>query len=482
MQTPDNNNTPCEIKGLVVAAPASSSGKTTFTLGLLAALAKRGMRVAPFKVGPDFIDPGHHTLIAGRTSRNLDGWMLGRKENQNIFSRGAFGADIAVVEGVMGLFDGYDGGTDAGSTAQIAKWLGLPAVLVVNAGAMARSFAALVRGFCLFDPDLSICGVVANNVGGPRHFEYLAQAMEKEAAPLLGGIFRNSRIEIPGRHLGLYTTDDHGLSDDMVDTLAETVENAIDIDELVNRLPAVPVRRPDNAPTPEPDIRIGVARDNAFCFYYEDNLDVLRENGVDIVYFSPLNDPSPPADIHGLYLGGGYPELFAETLSGNHTMKQHIRGLFDAGMPVYAECGGFMYLCRNLLSAQAGNHEMAGVFPFDTRMQDKRFALGYREIRFIGDTPIAATGMSARGHEFHYSRLIDDAPPPPEIRQVYEAADKSDQGRSSPGWVVKQTLGSYVHLHFRSCPAIGEYFADACRNFKTGNPMKKSRKNPHAAP
>ena len=472
MQIPNNGNNPSEIKGLVVAAPASSSGKTTFTLGLLAALAKRGLRVAPFKVGPDFIDPGHHTRIAGRTSRNLDGWMLGRNQNREIFFQGAFGADIAVVEGVMGLFDGFDGRSDAGSTAQIAKWLGLPVILVVNAGAMARSFAALVRGFCVFDPDLHICGVVANNVGSPRHFEYLAQAMEKEAVPLLGGVFRNSRLEIPGRHLGLYTTEDHGLSDDIVDILAESVENAIDMDALFYRLPDIPVGRPDAATIPDPDVRIGVARDNAFCFYYEDNLDVLRENGAEIVFFSPLNDPAPPPDIQGLYLGGGYPELFAETLSGNDAMKQHIRRLCDAGMPVYAECGGFMYLCRNLLTSQDGKHEMAGVFPFDTRMQDKRFSLGYREIRFIDDTPIAATGMSARGHEFHYSRLIDDAPRPPEIRQVYEAADKSDQGRSSPGWVVKQTLGSYVHLHFRSCPAIGEYFADACRNFKIDSLVK----------
>jgi len=482
MQTSHNGNTPPEIKGLVVAAPASSSGKTTFTLGLLAALAKRGLRVAPFKVGPDFIDPGHHTRITGRTSRNLDGWMLGLKENRNIFSRRAFGADIAVVEGVMGLFDGFDGRSDAGSTAQIAKWLGLPVILVVNAGAMARSFAALVRGFCLFDPDLHICGVVANNVGSPRHLEYLAQAMEKEAAPLLGGIFRNSRIEIPGRHLGLYTADDHGLSDDMVGTLAETVENAIDLDALWNRLPDIPVGRADGVPLPEPDFRIGVARDNAFCFYYEDNLDVLRENGAEVVYFSPLNDPAPPPDIHGLYLGGGYPELFAETLAANGAMKDHIRGLCHAGMPVYAECGGFMYLCQNLLSIQGEKREMAGVFPFDTRMQDKRFSLGYREIRFIGDTPIAAAGMSARGHEFHYSRLINDAPRPPGIRQVYEAADKSDQGRSSPGWIVKQTLGSYVHLHFRSYPAIGDYFADACRNFKNKNTTKKTRDNSHAAP
>ncbi len=466
MQTPNNSSGRSQIKGLVVAAPASGSGKTTVTLGLLAALSKRGMRVAPFKVGPDFIDTGHHTRITGHTSRNLDGWMLGPVENRRVFSRSAENADIAVVEGVMGMFDGYDGGSDTGSTAQMAKWLGLPVLLVVDAKSMARSFAAIVRGFDVFDPACRICGVVANNAGSSRHLEYLSQAMEKEDVPLLGGIYRNSGLTIPSRHLGLYTSETHGLSNAMIDTLAETIENAVDIDALYNGLPAVSVHRPAPARTPAPDIRIGVARDSAFCFYYEDNLDVLRENGCQIVFFSPLNDPCPPPDVHGLYLGGGYPELHAEALSANKPMKQSIRGLCEAGMPVYAECGGFMYLCRHLFTTKDEKHEMAGVFPFDTRMQRRLFSLGYREIRFAGDTPVAAAGLIARGHEFHYSGLAAPSVPS-HIKQVYEAVDKTDQDRQCPGWLSNQTLGSYVHLHFRSCAEIGMHFANACRTFKT---------------
>lgn len=456
------------IKGLVVAAPASNSGKTTFTLGLLAALRKRGLRVAPFKVGPDFIDPGHHTRIAGHTSRNLDGWMLDADENRKIFSRSAVDMDIAVVEGVMGLFDGYDGKTDAGSTAQMAKWLGLPVVLVVDAKSMARSFAAIVRGFTVFDPACRLCGVVANNVGSPRHLEYLQEAMAGEKVPLLGGIPRNSAVEIPSRHLGLYTSDDHTLKDEMIDTLAAIVETGIDMDALIKGLPDIPVDLPDQSRVGEPDVRIGVARDNAFCFYYEENLDLLRENGCEIVYFSPLRDAVPPQNIHGLYLGGGYPELFADTLAENLSMKQQIRRLCESGMPVYAECGGFMYLCNQLVTTAEKKYVMAGVFPFETRMQSRLVSLGYREISFSGETPIAAAGMKARGHEYHYSNL-SECPEAPHVTQVYETTDKAAQNRRCPGWLYKQTLGSYAHLHFRSCPEIGSRLADRCRKYRSSD-------------
>lgn len=454
-----------QIKGLVVAAPASSSGKTTFTLGLLAALRKRGLTVAPFKVGPDFIDPGHHTRIAGHVSRSLDGWMLGEDQNRKIFLRSAVDADIAVVEGVMGLFDGYDGKTDAGSTAQMAKWLGLPVVLVVDAGSMARSFAAIVRGFSVFDPACRICGVVANNVAGIRHLQFLKEAMAGEAVPLLGGIFRNSEIEIPSRHLGLYTADDHVLKDDMIEDLAQMVETGIDLDVLINVLPDIAVYRPDEPMLPAADVKIGVARDNAFCFYYEDNLDILRENGCEIVFFSPLRDAQPPGGIHGIYLGGGYPELFAGVLAENTSMKKSIRRVCESGMPIYGECGGFMYLCDHLFTTGGQKHEMAGVFLFETRMQTKLVSLGYREITFTGDTPVAPAGATARGHEYHYSNLAEGCLPL-HVTQVYETADKDTNDRNCPGWLVNQTLGSYAHLHFRSCPEIGERFVNACRQYK----------------
>ncbi len=454
------------IKGMVVAAPASGSGKTTFTLGLLAALRNRGHAVAPFKVGPDFIDPGHHKRIAGTTSRNLDGWMLDENQNRRIFGHAACSADIAVVEGVMGLFDGYDGTTDAGSTAQMAKWLGLPVILVADAKSMARSFAALVRGFSVFDPACRICGVVANNVAGEGHLQYIAQAMENEDTPLLGGIVRNSAVSIPERHLGLHTAEDHGLTGEMVENLANLVEQSIDLDALTGRLPEIPLRMPEQPAAMGADVRIGVARDNAFCFYYEDNLDVLRENGCEIIPFSPIEDESPPAGIHGLYLGGGYPELFAGELAGNRSMKQAVRSLCESGMPVYSECGGFMYLCCSLVTAQGKPHEMTGVFDFETRMKKRLSALGYREIRFDADTPIGGTGWITRGHEFHYSELANPNAAT-KARQVYEAVDKTDRRRRCPGWLIHRTLGSYAHLHFRSRPEIGRFFANQCRKYKT---------------
>ena len=455
-----------KIKGMVVAAPASGSGKTTFSLGLIAALRNRGHAVAPFKVGPDFIDPGHHKRIAGATSRNLDGWMLDESQNRRIFGHAAHDADIAVVEGVMGLFDGYDGKTDAGSTAQMAKWLGLPVVLVADAKSMARSFAALVRGFSVFDPALRICGVVANNVAGEGHLQYLAQAMEKEDVPLLGGIVRNSAVSIPERHLGLHTVEDHGLTDEMVENLANLVEQSIDMDALIGRLPEIAIGMPERSEAIAADVRIGVARDNAFCFYYEDNLDVLRESGCEIIPFSPIEDETPPEGIHGLYLGGGYPELFAARLACNRTMKKAVRALCESGMPVYAECGGFMYLCRSLVTAQEKRHEMTGVFDFETRMLKRLSALGYREIRFAADNPIGGRGWIARGHEFHYSELAaPDAAT--KARQVYEAVDKTDRRRRCPGWLIHRTLGSYAHLHFRSRPEIGRFFALQCRKYKT---------------
>ncbi len=455
-----------KVKGIVVAAPGSGQGKTTVTLALLSALSQRGLQVAPFKVGPDFIDPGHHTRITGRTSRNLDGWMLTREVNQDIFERGAQGAEIAVVEGVMGLYDGYDGASEAGSTAQLAKWLGLPVLLVVDARSMARSFAALVQGFMDFDPECGFCGVIANNVGSQRHLEYLDQAVaDKPKIRLLGGIPRNAGVEIPGRHLGLYTAEDMVLTREMIHDLARLAENHLDLDALVSSLPqtTVPERKEATALTSE--VRIGVPRDRAFCFYYQDNLDVLRLSGCEIVYFSPLGDPSLPDNLHGLYLGGGYPELYARDLAANTGMLRQIQKACDLGMPVYAECGGFMYLCRALVDQSGQSFNMAGVFPLVSRMQERFAALGYREVQMTGATPLGPPGTRARGHEFRYSRLEEQE----QIAggtQVYGATDKSGAERSCPGWLKNNCLGSYVHLHFRSNPDIGRYFFLACLEHK----------------
>ena len=314
------------IKGFIIAGTKSGCGKTTVTLGFLAAFKRRGIKVTPFKVGPDFIDPGHHTRIAGRQSRNLDGWMLSREYNVQCFHQSAADSDLAVVEGVMGLFDGYDGKSELGSTAQMAKWLGLPVILVVDAASMARSAAAVVMGFERFDPDLNYAGVLFNNLGSGGHLQYLRDAMEATVnMPCLGGIIRQPDLEMPERHLGLVTAEDHPLDCDAVGRLADLIDQSIDLDLLLDGLTESAM--PEQFKVPQypsnKTVRIAVARDQAFCFYYPDNLDLLQQHGAEIVNFSPILDEDLPRDIDGLYLGGGY----QSAKPGRHADLRRMRRL-----------------------------------------------------------------------------------------------------------------------------------------------------------
>lgn len=449
-------------KGFVVAGTHSGSGKTTVTLGIMAWLRRKGYQVAPFKVGPDFIDPGHHTRITGMVSRNLDGWMLSKAYNMDMFHRYSNQADIAVVEGVMGLYDGYDGKSDAGSTAQMAKWLNLPVILVVNAQSMARSAAALVNGFVSFDPDLAFAGVVFNNLGSEHHLSFLADAMKTYVdVPLLGGILRDRRILIPERHLGLVTDDEHTLSDTHIDLLADTIGSSTNMTGLLPGSPSAGEKKKcvPELSSPEKSVRIGVARDEAFCFYYQDNLDMLTSMGASLEFFSPLEDKTLPDDLSGLYFGGGYPEVFAKRLSENTCMRQAVKKASDSGMPVYGECGGFMYLCRHFRDKENQDLPMTNCFPFVTHLLDRLKALGYREVTLDRDTIIGPKGTRIRGHEFHYSEVIGNDQ---DVEQVYGLADRKGSGRRKEGFVVNQTLGSYVHLHFGSQPQCCRDFVASC--------------------
>jgi cobyrinic acid a,c-diamide synthase len=455
------------MKGIVIAGTHSGCGKTTISLGLMAAFARRGLRVSPFKVGPDFIDPGHHFQVARTASRTLDGWMLSRAYNCNTFLKAAASADVAVVEGVMGLFDGYDGKTEAGSTAQMAKWLGLPVVLVVDARSMARSAAALVMGFENFDPQLRFAGVLFNNLGSRRHLAMLQEALAGSVRmPCLGGLLREEAVRIPERHLGLVTREDHPLDNRQVQRLADLVEGNLDIEALIAGLPET-----DSAPAPagqspavaESRAKIGVARDSAFCFYYPDNLELLEKHGAQVIFFSPLHDDDLPPGLDGLYFGGGYPELFATRLSNNQRMLSRIREQSAAGMPIYAECGGFMLLCADLQDLHGKSHPMAGCFPLATRMRPRLKSLGYREVRLNRETIIGEEGMSLRGHEFHYSELADNAAAP---ATAYRIADRAGVKRPAEGYMVRRTLGSYIHLHFGSAPRAAQSFVDSCRAFR----------------
>jgi cobyrinic acid a,c-diamide synthase len=433
----------------------------------MAALARRGLRVAAFKVGPDFIDPGHHARITGSPSRNLDGWMLSRPYNLEAFRKSAAAADIAVVEGVMGLYDGYDGKTEDGSSAQMAKWLGLPVLLVVDARGMARSAAALVQGFENFDPAVRFAGVMFNRLGSPRHLGYLQEAVEGAVRmPCLGGMRREEALAIPERHLGLVTREEHFLEDAAIARLAERIEGGMDVGRLLTGMPEITgPAAPTPAPGPRPSgrVRIGVARDPAFCFYYPDNLELLETCGARLVFFSPLREADLPPDLDGIYFGGGYPELFAEELSANTTLRTRIREKSLEGMPVYAECGGFMYLCTDLQGGNGRRFPMAGCFPFATRMLPRLKALGYREVCLSRDVVLGRRGAVMRGHEFHYSEIVEPLPP---AQTAYRVAGRAGMERTLEGYVSRRTLGSYIHLHWGSEPQAADAFVQACRSYR----------------
>lgn len=467
------------LKGFVIAGTQSGCGKTTITLGLLAALVGRGMKVAPFKVGPDFIDPGHHSRITDTDSRNLDGWMLSEDYNRICFYKNAHQADVAVVEGVMGLYDGYDGRSEAGSTAQMAKWLNLPILLVVDARSMARSAAALIQGFERFDKNLSFAGVLFNYIGSQRHLQYLKDALRDNVKmPCLGGIQRDETITIPERHLGLVTQEDHPLTPEAIQRLAGLMQKNIDLDAFIERLPALD--RPDRNTLPlsspeKPLVRIGVATDNAFCFYYRDNLDLLVNHGAEIIPFSPLKDRRLPDDLDGLYFGGGYPELFARALSLNTGFHNQILTLCNRGMPIYAECGGFMYLCRTLCDLEGNTFPMTGCFPFETAMFHRLRSLGYREITLQKDTLIGQRGQTIRGHEFHYSKITAS---PDNCETIYRLTSRTGMDQMHEGFQIKRTLGSYVHLHFGSHPDVALNFVKSCLDYQhERNPIDETRGN-----
>jgi cobyrinic acid a,c-diamide synthase len=348
----------------------------------------------------------------------------------------------------------------------MAKWLGVPVILLVDAASMARSAAAVVMGFEYFDQQLNYAGVILNNLGSNRHLMYLVDAMqERIQMPCLGGVIRNENITIPERHLGLVTREDHPLTRPKIDSLADMIEKNIDLDRLLRGLPAINLPRPGAkaAGSQEKKVRIALARDNAFCFYYQDNLELLEQHGAEIIPFSPLTDDDLPQDADGLYLGGGYPELFAEKLAENSQLRDRVRGKSRDGMPIYGECGGFMYLCEELVDLNNARYPMTGCFSFATKMFPRLKALGYREITLTGDTVIGKQGIRIRGHEFHYSELTRLAP---DFQTVYAISDRSGLDRSPEGYQINQTLGSYNHLHFGSQPAVAGHFVENCRKYR----------------
>jgi cobyrinic acid a,c-diamide synthase len=445
---------------IVLAGTASSVGKTTVALGLIEALRARGLVVQPFKVGPDFIDAGLHAVSAGRPSYNLDGWMCGREHVvDTVTSRGA-GADLCLVEGVMGCFDGVDGASEDGSTAQVAKWLGAPIVLVVDAGAQSRSAAATVLGFERFDPHLDVAGVIFNRVGGDLHAQWLADAVKATCrARVLGALRGEEALALPERHLGLVTGAEGVLTGELRRRLAEACARWVDLDALrLLARPGVPARATRPAAPSTPRARIGVARDAAFQFYYPENLDLLREAGAELVFWSPLDDPVP-LDADGLYLGGGYPELHGARLSANRAARDGVRKMAEAARPIYAECGGLMYLAKALEDLEGRSHEMVGLLPTTVRMRPRRLTLGYTEVELAVPSILGSAGLTARGHEFHYST---SDPVPDGVERTWSLR-RPGAGTRAEGYRIGSVLATYVHLHWGSNPALAAGFVEACR-------------------
>jgi cobyrinic acid a,c-diamide synthase len=462
------------MNGFLIAAPQSGSGKTTVSLAIMAALARRGVTVAPFKCGPDFIDPGYHRAVTGRPSINLDGWMCGEEFVRRTFLTRLTSQSIAVIEGAMGLFDGLGASGSEGSSAQLAALTGAPVVLVVNARGMAASAAALVNGFAGFDPQIRVAGVIFNNVGSEQHSMLLREVLATHCPEVLcfGSVPRDESLEIPSRHLGLVTAEDNPLTVEFIARLADIAERCLDMDGLMglgfdSAQPTL-IDKDEDAFHPlsegegrgEGSIRIAVARDAAFCFMYEDNLRLLREAGAELILFSPLNDTELPTDIHGMYLPGGYPELYAEALHTNVSMKKSIRTAIAADMPVYAECGGFVYLTEGIdASDNQPSADFVGIFPVRCRMLSRRKALGYRQVRLTENVIIGGQGAVVRGHEFHYSEI---GTMPEESDCCYEVSRRGIV-LGTEGFRIRNCLASYIHMHFGSNPTIAGTFVESCR-------------------
>ena len=447
-----------ESPRLVLTAPGTGQGKTTAAAAVMALLADRDLRVAPFKVGPDYIDPTHHRAAAGRASRNLDSWLLSPGVLLSLFRRATGGeraADVAVIEGMMGLFDGKNATSDDGSTAAVARLLASPIIAVLDVWTMGRGAAAVVHGLHTFAADVRLSGVILNRAAGRAHYELCRDAIEAATGvPVLGWIAADERLAVPERHLGLTLAGERPID---LARLIESTRETIDVDRLLSIARSAPPlpESPDPLPPPADRTRavIAIARDAAFDFYYEDNLDLLRSAGAELRFFSPLSDSSVPEDADALYVGGGYPELHAARLAENATMLDSVRRFAASGRPVYAECGGLMYLSDALVDADGDRHPMAGVVRGTSVM--KALTIGYREVVALGDSPIAEAGWTVRGHEFHHSVLH----PPPA-----DPAYRRKEGEETEGVVTgpaSNVLASYVHVHFGADARMARRFVEA---------------------
>ncbi len=449
------------IPRIVIAATQSGGGKTTLVTGLLAALRARGLTVQSFKVGPDYIDLGYHRLASGRTGHNLDTWLVPEARLAEIFARECAGADIAVIEGVMGLYDG--GRRGISSTAAIAKALDAPVLLVIDAKSVGASAAATALGFRIYDARLNLAGVLLNRLGSETHEEMIREAMAGIDMPVYGVLRRDAALALPERHLGLTPVEENAAAE-TVRAIGERVEAGLDLDSILKLsrsaapMTIAEVKRAEKAAP----VRIGVARDEAFSFYYAASLAELEAYGAEIIAFSPLHDEALP-DVDGVLIGGGFPEMFAAQLAENASMRASLCRAAEEGMPIYAECGGYMYLMQSLVDFDGVEHAMAGIFPARARMTEKLQMVGYVEAEQTVDTVLGSAGLLLHGHEFHFS--VEEAERAADMVRPFTFTKLRNGARYAAGCVYKNVLGSYLHLHFAGCQTAAENFVEACRRW-----------------
>ena len=451
------------VPTIVLAGTGSGCGKTTLTCALLGALVRRNLQVQPFKCGPDYIDPGHHTRITGRPSRNLDSFLLEPDTLRYLFWRAAADANLALVEGVMGYYDGLGGTALRASTHELAGLLAAPTILVVNCRGMSLSAAAVVRGFSRFVAESRIAGVILNNTS-PGLYRLLRRPIEEQAGvPVLGHLPKTPEGSFADRHLGLVTAAEVGDFDARVARLASVAADTIDLDAVVRLAGGAAAFQPPPSPLagcagPGQGVTVAVAQDEAFCFYYQDNLDLLRLLGADLVGFSPLRDESLPPGCAGLWLGGGYPELHAAALEGNEPMRRAVRAAANDGMPVFAECGGFLYLLEEYRTAER-SYQMAGVLDGHYRLTGRLGRFGYQELAVQRDNLLAPSGTVLRAHEFHYAAASS------------EGADLLGRkpGRPDKTWPAVHAgpniFAGFPHLHFWSDPQLAVNYLAACARY-----------------
>jgi cobyrinic acid a,c-diamide synthase len=452
---------------LIVSGASSGVGKTTIATAIMYLLRKRGLKVQPFKVGPDFIDPSYHSVVTGRKSYNLDLWMMGTKGVVECFRKATFDADVAVIEGVMGLFDGVSGKNDLGSTAHVAKLLDATVLLVLDAGKASGSIAALAYGFLNFDRQIKISGILLNNIASKRHFNAIREAFSnKVKIPIIGAVNRDNNISLTERHLGLVPVAElKNETKNTILTSSRFISKKIKLN-TINNLPRKTrdqtLRRRVHHHHPKAEVKIAIAMDESFSFYYADNFDGLERNKAKLIYFSPVNDKMLPEDVSGIILGGGFPEILADKLEKNYLMKNSILKAAEDGMPIYAECGGLMYLTKTIITNEGNKNKkrkMIGLIDADTLMNG-RLTLNYTEA--INSGPFFTNIRKIRGHEFHYSVVVNIAR---DSKFAYNLKRGKGIHNKKDGLVLYNCLASYMHIHLGSDDKLPKGIVENCIHF-----------------